>query len=79
MSDLSPCKCGAPAAEHIRGEFHAGDETVEHVPEYADDYRVACSTFPACPRNGGWHKPTLKEVARAKAAWNEMNSINGGE
>ncbi len=75
MSDLAPCKrCGSPAAEHIRGEFHAGDTAVE-LESGLDDYRVACSKFPDCPVNGGWCTPTLKEVAAAKVRWNKMNEI----
>jgi hypothetical protein len=59
MFDINPCrKCGAPAVEHIRGEFHA--KTRDDLPEnrenehsrgglvsfdesIADDYRISCS------------------------------------
>ncbi len=97
MSDLNPCrKCGAPAVEHIRGEFHS--KTRNDVPEnhnglalvqmdksIEDDYRIACSgvleldfvrwagPFKGCDNFMFWSPPTLKEVAKAKAKWNEMN------
>jgi hypothetical protein len=79
MSDLNPCRCGSPAAEHFRGEW-CNDWNANHPeqieldnPAALDDFRVACSTFPKCPLNTGWCAPTLKETARIRALWNTMN------
>lgn len=82
MSDLNPCKlCGSPAVEQIRSEHVTQLDLVTGKavevelddPDALDDYRIACSAFPKCVQYLGWAKPTLKEAARLRKLWNEMN------
>jgi hypothetical protein len=71
MSELNPCrKCGGPAVEHIRGEFHAksrddveenrhpGALLVSMDKSIEDDFRLACSKVKESdflPKTvGGW-------------------------